>query len=121
MTETEQKMSTYAFVFALILCGAVSSGIGAGGSFYLYAMVYPTMNMFMVTRLIGGIVLVSILGVFALVVLAVKVGIYAGVIFLLYLGALAIYLFTLALLSVMQFPGTPLPSVFCSPRVLAYQ
>ena len=112
MTETEQKMSTYAFVFALILCGAVSSGIGAGGSFYLYAMVYPTMNMFMVTRLIGGIVLVSVLGVFALVVLAVKVGIYAGVIFLLYLGALTIYLFTLAMLSVMQFPGTPLPSVF---------
>jgi hypothetical protein len=112
MTETEQQMSTYAFVFALILCGAVSSSIGAGGSFYLYAMVYPTMNMFMVTRLIGGFVLVSILGIFALVILAVKVGIYAAVIFLLYLGALTIYLFTLALLSVMQFPGTPLPSVF---------
>jgi hypothetical protein len=111
MTVVEQQMSTYAFVIALIFCGAVSSGIGAGGSFYLYAMVYPTMNMYTVTRFIGGMVLVSVLGLLALVGISIFVGIYAGVIFLVYVLGLTIYLFTLAVLSTMQFPGTPLPSV----------
>jgi hypothetical protein len=111
MSEIEQRMSTYALVVALVLCGAVSSWIGAGGSYYLYAMVYPTMNMFMLTRFIGGMVLTSIMAVLALVIAGVIRGFYGGAIFLLYLMVLTIYLYLLALLANLQFPGSPLPSV----------
>ena len=111
MTQLEQQMSTSAFVLALILSGAVTASIGWGGSYYLNAMVYPTMNIFMVTRWTGGFVLVSMIAVVGLITLGILKGIYAGLIFLLYLVAITIYLFTLAFLSVMHFEGSPLPSV----------
>lgn len=112
MSSVEQQMSTYALVIALLLCGAVSSCIGTGGSFYLYAMVYPTMNMFMVTRLVAGVVLVSIAAVITSVVFLTLQMYHAAAIFFLYLMVFTIYLFTLAVLSTMQFPGSPLPSVY---------
>jgi hypothetical protein len=111
MSLTEERMATYAFVFALLLCGAVSNAISRGGSFYLYAMVYPTMNTFMITRLIGGVALVSIIAVIALIIIGVLAGIYAAAIFVLYLVALTLYLCNLAVMAGLQFPGTPLPSV----------
>ena len=112
MSPVEQQMSTYALVIALLLCGAVSSCIGTGGSFYLYAMVYPTMNMFMVTRLVAGVVLVSIAAVITSFVFLALQMYQAAAIFFLYLMVFTIYLFTLAVLSTMQFPGSPLPSVY---------
>ena len=112
MSPVEQEMSTYALVIALLLCGAVSSCIGTGGSFYLYAMVYPTMNMFMVTRLVAGVVLVSIAAVITSIVFVALQMYHAAAIFFLYLMVFTIYLFTLAVLSTMQFPGSPLPSVY---------
>ena len=111
MSPVEQQMSTYALVIALLLCGAVSSCIGTGGSFYLYAMVYPTMNMFMVTRLVAGVVLVSMAAVITSVVFLALQMYQAAATFFLYLMVFTIYLFTLAVLSTMQFPGSPLPSV----------
>ena len=115
MSEIEQRMSTYALVFALILCGAVSSWTGCGGSYYLYAMVYPTMNMFMLTRVIGGIVFTSVLALIALVVVGAIKGFYGGAIFLLYLMVLTTYLYLLGLMANLQFPGSPLPSVIFPP------
>ena len=110
MSEVEQQMSTDALVIALVLCRAVSSWIGAGGSYYLWAMVYPTMNMFMLTRLIGGVVFATIGTVVGLIVVGVMVGFYAGFIFALYLLLLSTYLFLLGLMAVLQFTGSPLPS-----------
>jgi hypothetical protein len=74
-------------------------------------MVYPTMNMFMLTRFIGGMVLTSVMAVLALVIVGVIKGFYGGAIFLLYLMVLTIYLYLLALMANLQFPGSPLPSV----------
>lgn len=114
-----QEMATYALILSLILSGAVSSWIGMGGSYYLWARVYPTMNMFMITRMIGGTVLVSILALVGFVGFSttrgIKYGAGEGVLaaafFAFYLFALTFYFFILAVLSNMQFPGTPLPSV----------
>ena len=119
MGDTAQEMATYALLISLILSGGVSSWIGMGGSYYLWAKVYPTMNMFMITRMVGGITLVSILGGVGFVAVALAYGLretvgqgfIAAAIFLLYLLALTCYLFTLAVLSNLQFPGSPLPSV----------
>ena len=111
MSLVAQQMSTYALVISLLLCGAVSSAIGNGGSFYLYAMVYPTMNMFMVNRAVGGVVLASIIAVATSVVFLAVGNFEAAYVFFLYLMVFSIYLFLVALLSTMQFPGSPLPSV----------
>lgn len=117
MSEIEQRMSTYALVFALVLCGAVSSWTGCGGSYYLYAMVYPTMNMFMLTRVIGGIAFTSILALLALVVVGAIKGFYGGAIFLLYVMVLTSYLYLLGLMANLQFAGGPLPSVSFPPQI----
>lgn len=114
MTETEQQMSTDGLVIALVICGAVSSWIGAGGSYYLWAMVYPTMNMFMLTRFIGGIVFTSVAALISFVVVIILHGFVAAVIFVTYLMVLSTYLFLLGFMSTLQFVGTPLPSV-CFP------
>lgn len=111
MSEIEQQMSTDSLVIALVLCGAVSSWIGAGGSYYLYAMVYPTMNMFMLTRFIGGLVFATIAAMASLLVIGLLKGIYAGLIFAVYLILLSTYLFLLGLMAILQFTGSPLPSV----------
>jgi hypothetical protein len=111
MTETEQQMSTDGLVIALVICGAVSSWIGAGGSYYLWAMVYPTMNMFMLTRLIGGIVFTSVAAIVAFIIVSIVHGFIAAVIFVTYLMVLSTYLFLLGFMSTLQFVGTPLPSV----------
>jgi hypothetical protein len=111
MSEIEQQMSTNALVIALVLCGAVSSWTFAGGSYYLWAMVYPTMNMFMLTRLIGGIAFTSIVGAVSFIIVGILKGPYAAMIFILYLMVLSTYLFLLACMANMQFTGSPLPSV----------
>jgi hypothetical protein len=111
MNDIEQRMSTYALVMALVLCGAVSSWIGAGGTYYLWAMVYPTMNFFMVTRAIGGMVFTSVLAFLALILLTFQEGVYGAAIFLLYLMVLCTYLFLLGIMATLQFTGSPLPSV----------
>jgi hypothetical protein len=111
MTEIEQQMSTDALVIALILCGAVSSWIAAGGSYYLWAKVYPTMNLFMLTRFIGGMVFVCLTMILSFIVVLFVRGLYAAFIFTLYLTILSTYLFLLGLMSTLQFKGSPLPSV----------
>jgi hypothetical protein len=115
-----QEMATYALILSLILSGAVSAWIGMGGSYYLWAKVYPTMNIFMLTRMIGGIVLVSILALIGSVCFGVVrglrygagQGILSAAFFAFYLFALTFYLFSLSVLANLQFPGTPLPSVY---------
>jgi hypothetical protein len=111
MTETEQQMSTDGLVIALVICGAVSSWISVGGSYYLWAMVYPTMNMFMLTRFIGGIVFTSIAALISFMIVSIVHGLFAAVIFVTYLMVLSTYLFLLGLMSTLQFVGSPLPSV----------
>jgi hypothetical protein len=119
MGDVPQEMATYALILALIISGGVSAWIGCGGSYYLFARVYPTMNMFMVTRMIGGIVLVSIMAICGFIAVVVSQALQVGVgrgflaaaIFILYLFVLTSYLFVLAVLSNLQFPGSPLPSV----------
>ena len=119
MSEVEQQMATYALVIGLLLCGPLSSSITIGGSFYLCTMVYPTMNMFMVTRFIGGVVLASaVASITSIVFFALRMY-RAGIVFFLYLMAFSIYLFLLAVLSTLQFPTTPLPSVDTSLNLMS--
>lgn len=81
MSEIEQQMSADSLVIVLALCGAVSLWIGAGGSYYLYAMVSPTVNMFMLTTLIGDVVFATVAAAASLLVVGFLKEIYAGVIF----------------------------------------
>jgi hypothetical protein len=114
-----QEMATYALILTLILSGAVSSWIGMGGSYYLWARVYPTMNMFMLIRMSGGIVLISLFAFGGFVVFGavrgvrhgISDGLWSAAFFSFYLFALSFYLFVLAILSNLQFPESPLPSV----------
>lgn len=120
MGDIAQEMATYALILALVISGGVSAWIGCGGSYYLFARVYPTMNMFMVTRMIGGITLVTLMAICGFVAIVIERGLNVGIgqgffaaaIFILYLFVLTSYLFVLAVLSNLQFPGSPLPSVF---------
>ena len=119
MGEISQRVVTFALLISLVISGGVSAWISCGGSYYLWARVYPAMNAFMVTRLIGGLVLVSIAGAIGIIVIGVTDGLSKGAgeglleagLFFFYLTVFSVHLFMLAMLSNLQFPGSPLPSV----------
>lgn len=119
MGDVPQRVATFALLISLVISGAVSAWICCGGSYYLWARVYSTMNAFMLTRLIGGIVLASIVGLLSVIGFGVGYGLKNGALtgllaaglFFLYIMVLTFYLYMLAMLSNLQFPGSPLPSV----------
>ena len=111
MSEVEKSMATAALMISLLVCGAIGSWIGSGGSYYLHSMAFSAMNMFVLTRFIAGIALCLASGLLALIIIGFIKGFYAGVIFFLYLFLLSTYLTVLAALSIYQFPGFIFESV----------
>ena len=105
MTSDEKSMATAALMTSLLLCGAISTWIGSGGTYYLHAMAFPALNMFVLTRFIAGIAVSLLVGVLALIAIGLVKGFYAGIIFLLYLVCLSTYLNLLGALSIYQYPG----------------
>lgn len=105
MSEDEKGMATTALMVALFLTGAIGTWIGSGGSYYLFAMAFPTMNLFVLSRWVAGLAITIIAGIIGFICIAAIKGPYPALIFLLYLVMLSTYLSTLAALSIYQLPG----------------
>lgn len=105
MSSEEKSMATAGLMTALLLCGAISTWIGSGGTYYLNAMAYPALNMFVLTRLTAGVAVSLFVGFVALIAVGLVKGFYSGLIFFLYMVCLSTYLNLLGTLSIYQYPG----------------
>ncbi|RLL97776.1 hypothetical protein CFD26_103140 [Aspergillus turcosus] len=105
MSDADKTMATTALMIALLLCGGFGGWISSGGSYYLYAMAFPAMSMFVMTRFIAGLAVVSVGGIIAFIGIGIAKGFVSGVVFFAYLMILTIYLMTLSALSIYQLPG----------------
>jgi hypothetical protein len=115
----EQHSATLALMISLLVSGAVGTWITCGGSYYLISMAFSAMNMFVVTRLVGGLAFTLAIAAIGLVAVGALDGIVPGIIFSLYLIALTSYLCLLATLANFQYPGSPFQSVSLSSIHLA--
>jgi hypothetical protein len=102
MSHSEQHSATLALMISLLISGAVGTWITCGGSYYLISMAFSAMNMFLVTRLVGGFAFTMVVAIVGLAVVGATDGITAGVVFFLYLIALTSYLCLLASLANFQ-------------------
>jgi len=114
MSHSEQHSATLALMISLLISGAVGTWITCGGSYYLISMAFSAMNMFVVTRLVGGLAFTLAIATIGLVAVGASNGIDAGIVFFLYLIALTSYLCLLATLANFQYPGSAFLSVSSS-------
>ncbi|GFF46513.1 hypothetical protein IFM46972_08059 [Aspergillus udagawae] len=105
MSNDDKTLATTALMVALLLCGGFGGWISSGGSYYLYAMAFPAMSMFVMTRFIAGLAVVSVGGIFAFIGIGIAKGFVSAVVFCAYLIMLTVYLMTLSALSIYQLPG----------------
>ncbi|KAF4637772.1 hypothetical protein G7Y89_g291 [Cudoniella acicularis] len=110
MSHTEQHSATMALMISLLISGAVGTWITCGGSYYLISMAFSAMNMFVLTRLIGGLAFTLAVAIIGFIAVGAKNGIVAGIVFFLYFVALTSYLCLLATLANFQYPGSPFQS-----------
>lgn len=106
MSEAELEYATLALMCSLLLSGAIGTWISIGGTYYLISMAFSAANMFVLTRLIGGLALTLAGGVLGFVVVSAVIGSEQGLVFFLYLLGLTAYLSVLAVLSTYQIPGS---------------
>ncbi|KAF2205298.1 hypothetical protein GQ43DRAFT_35562 [Delitschia confertaspora ATCC 74209] len=106
MTYTEMKYATLALMASLLLSGAIGTWISIGGTYYLISMAFSAANMFVLTRLIGGLAFTAAGGLLGFIVIAAVTGPREGAIFFFYLFGLTSYLSVLAVLSTYQVPGS---------------
>jgi hypothetical protein len=111
MTEQEQHSATVALMLSLLLSGAIGTWITCGGTYYLASMAFSAMNLFVITRLLGGFAFTLIVGFVGFVAFTCMTGVRAGLVFFLYLIALTTYLCLLAALANFQFSGSTFQSV----------
>ncbi|KAE8151472.1 hypothetical protein BDV25DRAFT_171424 [Aspergillus avenaceus] len=105
MSNIDKSLATIALMIALLLCGGFGGWISSGGSYYLHAMAFPAMSMFVMTRFIAGVAVAFVGGIFAMIGIGVISGFDHGVVFFLYFLMLSTFLMTLSGLSVYQLPG----------------
>lgn len=106
MTFNEQKYATLALMTSLLLSGAIGTWISIGGTYYLISMAFSAANMFVLTRLIGGLAFTAAASLVGFIVIAAVVDAQSGAIFFFYLFGLTSYLSVLAVLSTYQVPGS---------------
>jgi hypothetical protein len=104
MTLEEQKYATLALMISLLLSGAIGTWISIGGTYYLISMAFSAANMFMLTRLLGGLAFTVAGGFLGFVIISAVHNAHAGAIFFFYLLGLTSYLSVLAVLSTYQVP-----------------
>jgi hypothetical protein len=106
MTLHQQKHATLALMCSLLLSGAIGTWISIGGTYYLISMAFSAANMFVLTRLVGGLAF-TLAGCLVgfIVIAAVESAEYAAIFFV-YLFGLTAYLTVLAVLSTYQIPGS---------------
>jgi hypothetical protein len=81
-------------------------------------MAFPAMSMFVLTRFIAGVAVVSVGGIFAFIGIGIAKGFVSAVVFSAYLVMLTIYLMALSALSIYQLPGFQFQSVsLCMHRI----
>ncbi|KKK15232.1 hypothetical protein AOCH_000368, partial [Aspergillus ochraceoroseus] len=128
MSDIDKTLATTALMIALLVCGGFGSWISSGGTYYLYAMAFPAMGMFVMTRFIAGLAVAFAAGIIAMIAIGCVKGFAAGVLFFLYFFFLSTYLMVLSVLSIYQLPGfefqsgrtviiTCIPILFISPIV----
>ncbi|OJJ07409.1 hypothetical protein ASPVEDRAFT_46734 [Aspergillus versicolor CBS 583.65] len=105
MSDVDKTLATTALMVALLVCGGFGGWISSGGSYYLYAMAFPAMSMFVMTRFIAGVAVTLVGGLIALIAIGCTKGFAAGVLFFLYFFFLATYLMLLSVLAIYQLPG----------------
>ncbi|KAF2430083.1 hypothetical protein EJ08DRAFT_697629 [Tothia fuscella] len=133
MRNGQQKNATLALMISLLLSGAIGTWISIGGTYYLISMAFSAANMFILTRLLGGLAFTALVGLIGFFVVGAKQnGSYGdGLIFFFYLIVLTAYLSVLAALSTLQFPGSSflngrsiiiavIPSLIVSPIVTTW-
>jgi hypothetical protein len=111
MSPQERHSATVALMLSLLLSGAIGTWITCGGGYYLASMAFSAMNLFVVTRLLGGFAFTLIVGFVGFVAFTCTTGVRAAVVFFLYLIALTTYLCLLAALANFQFSGSAFQSV----------
>jgi hypothetical protein len=106
MLPEESKYATYALMTSLLLSGAIGTWISIGGTYYLISMAFSAANMFVLTRLIGGLAFTLAAGLVGFIVISAVDGPRLGAIYFFYLVGLTSYLSVLAVLSTYQIPGS---------------
>jgi len=106
MSFDQQNFATMALMCSLILSGAIGTWISIGGSYYLISMAFSAANMFVLTRLIGGLAFTLAGCIVGFVVIAAAKSVALATIFVIYLFGLTAYLSVLAVLSTYQIPGS---------------
>jgi hypothetical protein len=106
MKPDQQQYATLALMVSLLLSGAIGTWISIGGTYYLISMAFSAANMFILTRLLGGLAFTALVGLLGLVIISIKSNFGNGLVFFFYLVALTSYLSVLAALSSFQFPGS---------------
>jgi hypothetical protein len=106
MSFEEQKYATLALMTSLLLSGAIGTWISIGGTYYLISMAFSAANMFVLTRLIGGLAFTVAGGLVGFIVIAAVKESRLGAIFFFYLVGLTSYLSVLAVLATYQIPGS---------------
>jgi len=125
------KYATLALMTSLLLSGAIGTWISIGGTYYLISMAFSAANMFVLTRLIGGLAFTLASGLVAFIVISSVVGVREGAIYFFYLFGLTAYLSVLAVLSTYQVPGssflngrrviiTLIPTLIISPIICSF-
>jgi hypothetical protein len=114
MSDQQLHYATLALMCSLLISGAIGTWISMGGTYYLVSMAFSAANMFVLTRLIGGLAFtlagcllgfIVIAAVNAPALGAAKAATLAAIFFL-YLFGLTAYLTVLAVLSTYQVPGS---------------
>ncbi|KAJ5908940.1 hypothetical protein N7495_001622 [Penicillium taxi] len=122
MSDIDKTLATTALMIALLVCGGFGSWISSGGSYYLYAMAFPAMSMFIMTRFIAGVAVAFVAGIIAMIGIGCVKGFAAGVLFFLYFFFLSSYLMLLSVLAIYQMPGFDFQSgrtvIICSIPIL---
>ena len=107
MSDPEKKSATIALMISLPLSSAIGTWIAIGGSYYLNSVAFPAANMYVLTRLVGGLVITFTAGLVGFVIVsAVYASFQDGIVFLLYFVVLTSYLSLLAVLSSYQYLGS---------------
>ncbi|KAF1943566.1 hypothetical protein EJ02DRAFT_342982 [Clathrospora elynae] len=106
MSEEERYYATLALMCSLLLSGAIGTWISIGGTYYLISMAFSAANMFVLTRLIGGLAFTLAGCLLGFIVISAVASPGLGAVFFLYLLGLTAYLTVLAVLSTYQIPGS---------------
>jgi hypothetical protein len=106
MTRLQQRYATLALMCSLLLSGAIGTWISIGGTYYLISMAFSAANMFVLTRLIGGLAFTLAGCILGFIVIAAAESADLAAIFFIYLFGLTAYLSVLAVLSTYQIPGS---------------